>query len=490
MALSLHRHVQWAHPLFPDQLETRSNICILVVRLSINQLQPETQSLNIESRQARRKDRAAAALQRRCSALRGSCHLLFASRMVANTKLAIHKSCQHHCPDDEEAENASGTDAAGMISICIVRRKNIVLGKIGAEGRSGLQWATVKEIPLPGGAIFARRFADTLCIANATEYSLVHLSTGQITPLQLPISQTANRPRLRSDQASSRSGAANNQQRRKPLSAVDRSASSAHAKCEFLVTSHSGSITLGVFVKPSGEPAPKLLEWPSHPRSVTYDGKYLVSLLRNDTVEVHDLCRDSVEKVQTIQLPPGLDPRFLQSVQGPNQASGMDGSGTTSVSRDDLDFVKVSLGQLSSQETPVLRRASEHTGAASSSQSQILLCGRNSTSAVQQDPLLSWTLEQLHHGRLRTLRLSWNRTDQIQKSMRMRCAPLSKHRSPMLCSASNCCIAPTLSLLGISCVTPTSIRVCCSRCFPLCRMDRKRMPRPYCLILYSPASKS
>lgn len=305
--------------------------------------------------------------------------------------------------DDEEAEHGLGTDAAGMISICIVRRKNVVLGKIGAEGRLGLQWATVKEIPLPGGAIFARRFADTLCIANATEYSLVHLSTGQITPLQLPISQTGESP---SAQVRPSIVTVPAQQTTGTSPVVDRTAVSATAKCEFLVTSHSGSITLGVFVKPSGEPAPKLLEWPSHPRSVAFDGKYLVSLLRNDTVEVHDLGQDSVNKVQTIQLLPGLDPRFLQSVQGPNQFSGSDESWTTSLSHDDLDFVKVSLSQLSSQDTPVLRRASEHIGAATSSKSQILLCGRNSTSAVQQDPLLSWTVEQLHHGRLRTLRHS------------------------------------------------------------------------------------
>ncbi len=58
--------------------------------------------------------------------------------------------------DDEEADYGTGTDAAGMISICLVRRKNIIMGKIGAEGRSDLLWATVKDIPLPGGAIFAR----------------------------------------------------------------------------------------------------------------------------------------------------------------------------------------------------------------------------------------------------------------------------------------------------------------------------------------------
>ncbi|CBQ71882.1 related to TGF beta receptor associated protein-1 [Sporisorium reilianum SRZ2] len=307
--------------------------------------------------------------------------------------------------DDEESEHGSGTDAAGMISICLVRRKNIILAKIGAEGRSDLLWATVKELPLPGGAIFARRFADTLCIANATEYSLVNLDSGHVTPLQLPISQTGESPSAQVRPSIVTIPVQPPSQREGSLSpAVDRSASSsASVKCEFLVTSHSGSITLGVFVKTSGEPAPKLLEWPSHPRSVTYDGKHLVSLLRNDTIEIHSLGHDSVDKVQTLQLPPGLDPRLLQPIEAPSSLP----QSSSSDRLNDLDIVKVSLSRLDDQDTPVLRRASEHaSSSSSSSQRQILLCGRNSTSSIQQDSLLSWTAHQLHRGRLRNLRQS------------------------------------------------------------------------------------
>lgn len=313
--------------------------------------------------------------------------------------------------DDEESEHGSGSDAAGMISICLVRRKNIILAKIGAEGRSDLLWATVKDIPLPEGAIFARRFADTLCIANATEYSLVNLSSGHITPLQLPISQTGESPSAQVRPSIVTIPVQPPNDREGSLSpAMDRSSSSsAPVKCEFLVTSHSGSITLGVFVKTSGEPAPKLLEWPSHPRSVTYDGKHLVSLLRNDTIEIHSLGQASVDKVQTLQLPPGLDPRFLQSIEAPSslpQSSSSDKPGLGADPLNDLDVVKVSLSRLDGPDAPVLRRASEHASPTSSSQRQILLCGRNSTSSIQQDPLLSWTVQQLHQGQLRKLRQS------------------------------------------------------------------------------------
>lgn len=308
--------------------------------------------------------------------------------------------------DDEEVQHGAGTDAAGMISICLVRRKNIILAKIGADGRSDLLWATVKDIPLPGGAIFARRFADTLCIANATEYSLVNLSSGHVTPLQLPISQTGESPsaQVRPSIVAVPIQPATT----KDVTVSQASSSASDAKCEFLVTSHTGSITLGVFVMPSGEPAPKLLEWPSHPRSVTFDGKNLVSLLRNDTVEVHTLGHDSVDRVQVLQLPPGMDPRFLQSVPELMSASQPNGSHrprTAAEPHDDLDIVKVSLNRLSSAETPVLRSASEHK-VSPSSKRQVLLCGKNSTSSIQQDPMLSWTTEQLHRGRLRSLRNS------------------------------------------------------------------------------------
>lgn len=312
--------------------------------------------------------------------------------------------------DDEEAEHGTGTDAAGMISICLVRRKNIILGKIGAEGRSELLWATVKDIPLPGGAIFARRFAGTLCIANATEYSLVNLSSGTITQLHLPISQTGESPSAQVRPSIVTVPVLPAGQKEGSVSpALNRSGSSpAPAKCEFLVTSHTGTITLGVFVKPSGEPAPKLLEWPSHPRSVTFDGKHLVSLLRNDTVEVHALGQDSVDRVQTLQLPPGLDPRFLQSVQDPFPATITSDDSRGNAGNNDLDVVKVTLSELDSTDVPTLRRASETATVSSSSRRQIVLCGKNSTSAIQQDPLLGYTIQQLHRGRLRNLQQSLN----------------------------------------------------------------------------------
>ncbi len=99
------------------------------------------------------------------------------------------------------------------------------------------------------------------------------------------------------------------------------------------------------------------------------------------------------------------------SLTSPKQQSSSSSSGG-----DDLDILKVSLSSLDDLDASVIRRASEHKAESSSLQRQIVLCGRNSTSAVHQDPLLSWTAEQLHRGRLRSLRQSLERYRQRKAS--------------------------------------------------------------------------
>lgn len=109
--------------------------------------------------------------------------------------------------------------------------------------------ARTQELSLTLGATLARRYGDTLCIATTSAYSLVNLSEGVTTPLGLLISQASSAP-----------------------SAAERPSivaiGTGGGRCEFLITSHTPSATLGVFVGNNGEIAAKLLEWPSHPRSL------------------------------------------------------------------------------------------------------------------------------------------------------------------------------------------------------------------------------
>ncbi|KAE8256081.1 hypothetical protein A4X13_0g2824 [Tilletia indica] len=208
----------------------------------------------------------------------------------------------------DDAELESGTDTDGLVSLCIIKRKQIILAKLGKE-----RWVHVKEVSLPGGASIARRYREQLCIATTSAYSLVNLADSTILPLGLPISQTTDspsaqvRPSILSivPQPASLHSAAGN---RRANSSLHRREGTQDG-CEFLITSHSENMTLGVFVKSNGEPAPKLIEWPSHPRALVLDRTRVFALLRNDTVEVHDVT--TMEKLTTLSVPASLDPRFL-----------------------------------------------------------------------------------------------------------------------------------------------------------------------------------
>jgi hypothetical protein len=191
--------------------------------------------------------------------------------------------------DDEEVNDSwsegRGLDAEGLVNLCVVRRKMIMLVKLGVD-----TWRVIKEIPLPGGATVARRSGPSLCISTTTEYSMVDLNSATISGIGLPITQTGEAP------------SASN---RPSIISIFRE----RGKCDFVITSHSQASTLGVFVSQVGEPTANLLEWPSHPRALALDYPYLHALLRNDSIEIHNVT--TMEKVQTLHLPQLLEPRTL-----------------------------------------------------------------------------------------------------------------------------------------------------------------------------------
>ncbi|KAL9935005.1 hypothetical protein V8E36_006081 [Tilletia maclaganii] len=213
--------------------------------------------------------------------------------------------------DDAQCDSAASagahppTDAEGLANLCIIKRKQIILAKLSRE-----RWVQVKDISLPGGASIARRYANLLCVATTSAYSLINLADDSITPLGLPISQTTDspsahvRPSILSIVPHNHKAVGVAPPRRPGVGSL--------AGCEFLITSHSENMTLGVFVRSNGEPAPKLIEWPSHPRALVLDDTFVFALLRNDTIEIHDLTTmDRVGPPHPIS--PSLEPRFLSA---------------------------------------------------------------------------------------------------------------------------------------------------------------------------------
>uniref|UniRef100_A0A0K3C490 BY PROTMAP: gi/472583522/gb/EMS21155.1/ TGF beta receptor associated protein [Rhodosporidium toruloides NP11] gi/647396884/emb/CDR39543.1/ RHTO0S04e06238g1_1 [Rhodosporidium toruloides] n=1 Tax=Rhodotorula toruloides TaxID=5286 RepID=A0A0K3C490_RHOTO len=146
----------------------------------------------------------------------------------------------------DEEELSSSSDSAAM-HMCVIKRRRMHWLKVTNEGIQNL-----KDLPLPNGALIASLRRDRICIADAENYSI-------------------------------------------------RPAIACVASNEFLVASHTGSTTLGVFVNESGEPCRGTLEWASNLRSLVVDSQYSIALLYNNTIEIHSI--HTQEIVQVVQLP-------------------------------------------------------------------------------------------------------------------------------------------------------------------------------------------
>ncbi|KAJ3046910.1 transforming growth factor, beta receptor associated protein 1 [Rhizophlyctis rosea] len=81
-------------------------------------------------------------------------------------------------------------------------------------------------------------------------------------------------------------------------------------KGEFLIaTSTPQGGGLGMFVSSNGDPVRGTLEWPAIPRSMAFHFPYIIALLRNNIIEIHNLFTQ--QRIQKILLPSSFEPRFL-----------------------------------------------------------------------------------------------------------------------------------------------------------------------------------
>lgn len=265
-------------------------------------------------------------------------------------------------------KSRTGLDAEGLANLCIIRRKAITLVKFSAD-----TWRVTREIPLPGGATSARRFGKWLCISTTSEYNIVNLEEATLSSIGLPISQTSEAP-----SASSRPS----------IVAVPHLNKA--STCDFLITSHSRDLTLGAFVSQEGEPTAKLLEWPSHPRALALDYPYLHALLRNDTIEIHNL--ESLKKEQTIQLPATIEPRILSTGICPLELS--EDRGSAEFSKAQAYWKEDRISQL-----PDIKESSQNDIPKSPLvQSSVLLVGKNTVQYLRQRQKLSAAVTSLHLG--------------------------------------------------------------------------------------------
>ncbi|KAM0786374.1 hypothetical protein ACM66B_001842 [Microbotryomycetes sp. NB124-2] len=210
----------------------------------------------------------------------------------------------------DEAELAGGGDIDSM-HICVVRRRSIQLLKVTNQGISQL-----KDLPLLG-ALMAVLRGRHVCTADKDNYSVIDLNEAVALPL-LPISQMPN-PEFEGSTL---------------IDPKQRPAIACVGSNEFLIASHTGSTTLGVFVTESGEPCRGTLEWASNLRSLACDPQYSIALLHNNTIEVHSLHNQVI--AQVVQLPSAPSPSALQPRSLVYSWSGLDLGVATGAYKTDL----------------------------------------------------------------------------------------------------------------------------------------------------------
>lgn len=86
-----------------------------------------------------------------------------------------------------------------------------------------------------------------------------------------------------------------------------------------LVTGSSQGFGIGVFISASGEPVRGTLQWPSIPIAVVFQAPYIVALLKNSIIHIHDL--QSQLLVQEIPLPTSSSPKFMKLASFPLELS-------------------------------------------------------------------------------------------------------------------------------------------------------------------------
>ncbi|GAA99762.1 uncharacterized protein L969DRAFT_627351 [Mixia osmundae IAM 14324] len=224
-------------------------------------------------------------------------------------------------PAGRASEQGSGQSS---INICVIRRRVIIWQRIAPSGVE-----TLREIPLPSdmGIIhYAVLRGSTLAVADSVGmYSLIDLSSASMIPLvsftqdheqtPSPIATRQDAP----DPMASVDGSAQESISSKPssssgpafnLTPSHRPAIASIGSDEFLLATHNGKTSLGLFVRESGEPCRGTIEWTSNVKSLVVDRAHVLALLRNDTVEVHSLT--SQELLQRIACTEDLLPRSLR----------------------------------------------------------------------------------------------------------------------------------------------------------------------------------
>ncbi|KAI9308017.1 hypothetical protein BJ944DRAFT_260999 [Cunninghamella echinulata] len=197
---------------------------------------------------------------------------------------------------DAAEEGRIGAD--GTIELCVVKRRVMQIFKLGEF----LQLK--KEIPLSDGGIFAIRYNRTLCLADVQQYKLINVDLVNTIPL-IP---TPTEPISSSNTSNILSS--NSQVIPKPLAAVVKSD-------EFLMVSGSPNNhnqTIGIFLDSRGNAIRGTMQWSSYPKSICVEYPYIAALLKNNTIEIHNI--NNQQLLQVINLREDMEARGMSFGHG------------------------------------------------------------------------------------------------------------------------------------------------------------------------------
>ncbi|OXG40487.1 hypothetical protein C360_00255 [Cryptococcus neoformans Bt15] len=195
--------------------------------------------------------------------------------------------------NDDELDYGPGSEEKTDMTIVIVRRRVLGIYRLGNRLQS------IKEIPLPSSPTAHALFQTYLCCALLSPETsqivncVVDLSDASLTEV-LPVSQV---PPLEGEGGEGKE-------------AVNANIVVIPDEKEFLVTSYTGTSTMGVFLNGQGDPVRGTIAWTSHPLSITVESNWIIALLSDQTISIHSLS-DLDRPVQVIPLPHGTNAMSL-----------------------------------------------------------------------------------------------------------------------------------------------------------------------------------
>ncbi|BEJ17778.1 hypothetical protein CspHIS471_0700460 [Cutaneotrichosporon sp. HIS471] len=182
--------------------------------------------------------------------------------------------------NDDELDLADNDGTADM-TVVLVKRKGLGIYRLGQR------MTMVKEMPLPAPPRYHALFNTYMCAALPTEsgltYCIIDLSDASLTEV-LPVSQVDPDDNWKPN----------------PNVVV------IPGESQFLVTSYTGANTMGVFLNGQGDPERGTIEWTEHPLCIAVESGFIIALLRNNTVVVHNL-NDLENPAQVISLDAAAD---------------------------------------------------------------------------------------------------------------------------------------------------------------------------------------